>query len=120
LAASAIPKANTATAKVTFLKYMIPLLHDPMKCGGCDGGESSSLACGGCDGGESSSLACGGCDGGESASLACGGFDGGESVIANTEPARAQPAITANRLVFIVFLQMCSKRGGSGIGRCPT
>jgi hypothetical protein len=59
------------------------------------------VARGGLDGGESITVARGGLDGGESITVARGGLDGGESIMANAEPAIAQPAIKAIKLTFI-------------------
>jgi hypothetical protein len=72
-------------------------------CGGLDGGVSMTTACGGLDGGVSMTMACGGLDGGVSMTTACGGLDGGVSIAAKAEPATAQAATKANRLIFIVI-----------------
>ena len=72
-------------------------------CGGLDGGVSITAACGGLDGGVSITAACGGLDGGGAITAACGGLDGGVSVNAKAEPATAQPATKAIRLIFIMI-----------------
>jgi hypothetical protein len=74
-----------------------------MTLGGLDGGESMTMTLGGLDGGESMTVALGGLDGGESMIMTLGGLDGGESVMANAEPAIAQPVIKAIRLTFIMI-----------------